>query len=73
MFPAIISSQFDVDVSKSKIVINYSRVEDYVKRNRYKQADIESWINNITGLVDWVELTAQNDEQLKQIVIGIAA
>jgi hypothetical protein len=73
VLPAIISSQFDVDVSKSKIIINYSRVEDYVKRNRYKQADIESWINNITGLVDWVELTAQNDEQLKQIVIGIAA
>lgn len=73
VLPAKICSQFDVDVSKSRIVINYSNAEDYIKRNKYKQADIESWISNIKGLVDWVDLTAQNDEQLKQIVIGIAA
>ena len=73
VLPAKLSSQFYVDVTKTKILINYSKVEDYVKRNKYKTEDIDLWVKSVVGLKDWVDLTVENDDTLKQIVIGITA
>lgn len=73
VLPKIISALFNVNVTKSSIIINYSNLEDYIKRNNYKNANIATWVESIIRLQEWVDLTSKNDDVLKQIVIGISA
>lgn len=69
VLPSNISSQFDIDVSDTKIVINYSRLGDYLRRNKYNKADIDSWVNNIVELEKWVNVNVYNDNNLNRISI----
>lgn len=73
VLPKIISSQFNVKVTESSIIIDYSNLEDYIKRNNYKNANIDAWVSGVLELQEWVVLTSKNNDLLKQIVIGISA
>ena len=67
--PKTLMKKLDLTVSKDFIEVDYKEFEKHLTKNRVEQSKIDSWLNAIADMVNWIKVSVNIDRINKKITI----
>lgn len=67
--PKTLMHKIDLNVSKDLIEVDYKEFEKHLTKNRVEQSKIDSWLNAIADMVNWIKVSVNIDRINKKITI----